>query len=121
MAGAQWAITNAEQYGYSSGSIQKAGQYANNSLPSVFTAICSSSGSNCTITQFCGCPSNVTQAAWTTSCALGIPAGTLCSDGSYPGTYVQVVVRGTFTPFANFGSFFPSSFSPSSTATVRVQ
>ena len=114
-AGAQWAITNLVQNGYSSSSlntIKTAGQRANrSSLPSVYTAINVS-----TPTLYCGCPTNVTQAAWTTSCALGN-----CSDGSYPGTYVQVVATGTFTPFSKFGSFFPSSYSLSSTATVRVQ
>ena len=119
-AAAQWAITNATQNGYSSGSlntIKTAGQHANKtSLPSVYTAINVS-----TPTLYCGCPSNVTEAAWTTSCALGIPAGTLCSDGSNPGTYVQVVASGTFTPFSKYGSFFPSSYNLSSTATVRVQ
>lgn len=116
-AGAQWAITNAEQNGYSSSSSNLAGTGANNSsLPSVFHAI------SVNTTQYCGCPpassgSPVTLSTWTTSCALGAA----CSDGSYPGTYVQVVASGKFTPFANFGSFFPSSYSPSSTATVRVQ
>ena len=101
---------------------ERRGQGANNSsLPSVFTAISVSSGSNCSYPlNFAAARAMSPSATWTTSCALG-PARTLCSDGSYPGTYVQVVVRGTFTPFANFGSFFPSSFSPSSTATVRVQ
>jgi Flp pilus assembly protein TadG len=119
-AGAQWAINNLAQNGYSSSSlnaIKTAGQHANKtSLPSVYATINVS-----TPTLYCGCPSNVTEAAWTTSCALGIPPGTLCSDGSYPGTYVQVVATGTFTPFSKFGSFFPSSYSLSSTATVRVQ
>jgi Flp pilus assembly protein TadG len=119
-AAAQWAITNATQNGYSSGSlntIKTAGQQANKTpLPSVYTAISVS-----TPTLYCGCPSNVTQAAWTTSCALGIPAGTLCSDGSNPGTYVRVVASGTFRPFSKYGSFFPSFYSVSSTATVRVQ
>ena len=115
-AGAQWAITNLGQNGYSSSSLntmKTAGNGANNtSHPSVDTAISLS-----TPTLYCGCPSNVTDSAWTSSCATG-PA---CSDGSYPGTYVQVVASGTFTPFANYGSFFPSSFNLSSTATVRVQ
>jgi Flp pilus assembly protein TadG len=124
-AGAQWAITNAEQNGYSSGSIQSAGNGANtSSQPKVFTAICSSN-TNCSITQFCGCPSSsgVTNLSTATppvtppSCALGAA----CSDGSVPGYYIKVVVSGTFTPFSKFGSFFPSSYSPSYTATVRVQ
>jgi Flp pilus assembly protein TadG len=124
-AGAQWAITNAEQNGYSQTSVQSAGNGANtSSQPSVFTAICSNS-SNCSITQFCGCPSStgVTNLSTATppvtppSCTLGAA----CSDGSYPGAYVQVVATGTFRPFSKFGSFFPSSYSLSSTATVRVQ
>jgi Flp pilus assembly protein TadG len=114
-AGAQWAITKAPAY--SSSSSNSAGTGANNpSLPSVFHAI------NVNTTQYCGCPpassgSPVTLSTWTTSCTTGAA----CSDGSVPGTYVQVVATGTFRPFANYGSFFPSSYSPSSTATVRVQ
>jgi Flp pilus assembly protein TadG len=112
--GAQWAIINAAQNGYSSGSIQTAGQDANNaSQPSVFTTI--------TVTPAlkCGCPSSsgVTLSAWTTSCATGAA----CSDGSYPGTYVVVTASGTFTPFTNYGSFFPASYPLTSTATVRIQ
>ena len=78
-AGAQWAITNAEQSGYSSSSTTTAGQDANNtSMPSVYTAI------SVTNTLKCGCPSSsgVTLSTWTTGCATG----TACSDGSYPGT-----------------------------------
>jgi Flp pilus assembly protein TadG len=123
-AGAQWAITNAAQEGYSSGSIQSTETGANNSsLPSVFTAICS--GSGCSITRICGCPSSsavTPTGAWATSpCVVGFSTATNCSDGSFPGTYIQVVASGTFTPFSNYGSFFRSSYSLSSTATVRVQ
>jgi Flp pilus assembly protein TadG len=106
-AGAQWALINAVQSGYSSGSTTTAGQNANNtSLPSVYTAI------TVTPTLKCGCVSgsSLTLSAWTTSCATAT-----C------GTYVQAVASGTFTPFSKFGSFFPSSYSLSSTATVRVQ
>ena len=106
-AGAQWALINAVQSGYSSGSTTTAGQNANNtSLPSVYTAI------TVTPTLKCGCVSgsSLTLSTWTTSCATAT-----C------GTYVQAVASGTFTPFAQFGSFFPSSYSLSSTATVRVQ
>ena len=106
-AGAQWAIINAVQSGYSSGSTTTAGQDANNtSLPSVYTAI------TVTPTLKCGCVSgsSLTLSTWTTSCATAT-----C------GTYVQAVASGTFTPFSKFGSFFPSSYSLSSTATVRVQ
>jgi Flp pilus assembly protein TadG len=106
-AGAQSAIINAVQSGYSSGSTTTAGQDANNtSLPSVYTAI--------TVTPAlkCGCVSgsSLTLSTWTTSCATAT-----C------GTYVEAVASGTFTPFSKFGSFFPSSYSLSSTATVRVQ
>ncbi len=113
-AGAQWAITNAVQNGYSSSSTTTAGQDANKTaLPSVYTAI------SVTNTLKCGCPSSsgVTLSTWTTSCALGAA----CSDGSYPATYVQVVASGTFTPFAKYGSFFQASYPLSYTATVRVQ
>jgi|ERR1700722_18624458 Flp pilus assembly protein TadG len=132
-AGAQWAITNAQQFvqsGYPSGSVNTAGLNANNlSLASVFSTIsvpttCSGS-STCCITRFCGCPSSsgVTNLSTATppvtppSCAVGAA----CSDGSHPGIYVQACATGRFTPFAKYGSFFPSSYSPSSTATVRVQ
>jgi Flp pilus assembly protein TadG len=125
-AGAQWALNNEVQSSDPWGSIttsgtvafliNKAGTSANNaSQPTVY------SPTIVTPTRYCGCPSNVTQAAWTTSCALGIPPGTLCSDGSYPGTYIQVVASGTFTPFAQYGSIFPTSYPVTSTATVRVQ
>jgi Flp pilus assembly protein TadG len=106
-AGAQSAIINAVQSGYSSGSTTTAGQDANNtSLPSVYTAI------TVTPTLQCGCVSgsSLTLSTWTTSCATAT-----C------GTYVEAVASGTFTPFSKFGSFFPSSYSLSSTATVRVQ
>jgi Flp pilus assembly protein TadG len=136
-AAAQWAINDAVNMGVQSGAsssgIETAGKCANNadvnagcspsSPPSFFVAI--SVGAP---TLSCGCPSStapfVTNAAgtgaataWTTSCATGAA----CSDGSYPGTYVQVTATGTFTPFAKFGSFFPESYHPSSTATVRIQ
>ena len=60
----------------------------------------------------CGCVSgsSLTLSTWTTSCATAT-----C------GTYVQAVASGTFTPFARYSSFFPSSYSLSSTATARVQ
>jgi Flp pilus assembly protein TadG len=126
-AGAQWALNKEVQSSLPWGStttsgtvaflINKAGTSANNpSQPLVYSPTIA-----VTPTRYCGCPSNVTQAAWTTSCALGIPAGTLCSDGSYPGTYIQVVASGTFTPFAHYGSFFPTAYPVTSTATVRVQ
>jgi Flp pilus assembly protein TadG len=106
-AGAQWALINAVQSGYSSGSTTTAGQNANNtSLPSVYTAI------TVTPTLKCGCVSgsSLTLSTWTASCATAT-----C------GTYVQVVASGTFVPFATYGSFFPSSYPLSSTATVRIQ
>lgn len=106
-AGAQWAINNAAQSGYSSGSTQSAGTGANNSTyPSVYTAI------TVTPSLKCGCVSGstLTLSNWTPTCATAS-----C------GTYVQAVAQGTFTPFANFGSFFNSSYIVSSTATVRVQ
>ena len=126
-AAAQWAINNAAANGYPSPTptnIQTAATCANNANvnagcspstpPSFFTAI--SVGAP---TFSCGCPSSttpfVTNAAgtgaaptWTQSCATG----TACSDGSYPGTYVSVTATGTFTPFANYGSFFPASYQP---------
>jgi hypothetical protein len=134
-AGTQWAIANAEQFeqsGYPSGSVHTAGTGANNSsLASVFSAVsvpttCSGS-STCCITRFCGCPIN--SAPWVTNLSTATPpvtppscaVGAACSDGSHPGIYVQACATGTFRPFANYGSFFPSSYSPSSTATVRVQ
>jgi Flp pilus assembly protein TadG len=113
-AGAQWAINNAAKSGYLSGSIQTAGNNANNlSLPSVDKAI------GITATRYCGCTSGstLTLSSWTASCASAT-----C------GTYVQVVATCTtgctFTPFAKLSSFFQSSYTPplsARTATVRVQ
>jgi Flp pilus assembly protein TadG len=119
-AGAQWATTNAwQKNAYSPSSIQSAGTGANNSsLPSVFAAI---SVPTISITQVCLCPSSsglTSSTATAPSCANG----PVCSnDGSVPGYYIKVVASGTFTPFSNYGSFFPSSFNLSSTVTVRVQ
>jgi Flp pilus assembly protein TadG len=114
-AGAQYAIENTIQNGYSATSIQSAATHANTStIPSFFTAI------SATATRYCGCPTttDVTLSAWTTGCATG----TACSDGSYPGTYVTVVASATFTPLARYGSLYPSSWSiTSKPATVRVQ
>ena len=114
-AGAQWAITNAAQNGYSLSSVNTAGTGSNPSShePGVFTAI------SVTNTQKCGCPSSsgLTLSNWSTGCATG----TACTDGSYPGTYVQVTASGTFTPFANFGSFFATSYPVSFSSVVRIQ
>ncbi len=115
-AGAQWAINNAVSSGFSSTTINKinnSGTNANNAAhPSFFSAISVSSSFSC------ACPSSLTSMPpWTTSCATG----TACSDGSHPGAYAVVTATGTFTPFANYSSFFRSSYSLSSSATVRVQ
>jgi Flp pilus assembly protein TadG len=101
-AGAQLAITNAVQNGYSSSSTTTAGQDANNTSLAITV----------TPTLKCGCVSgsSLTLSTWTASCATAT-----C------GTYVQVVASGTFVPFATYGSFFPSSYPLSSTATVRIQ
>jgi len=114
-AGAQWAINNAVDSGFSSTTINSAATGANNaSSPSFYSAISVSSSLSC------ACPSTTgltNVSAWTTTCATG----STCSDGSYPGTYVIVSASGTFTPLANYSSFFSSSYTVSSTATVRVQ
>ncbi len=120
--GAQWDITNAwQQNPYSSSSIQNAGTAANNaSQPSVY-----SKKITVTPTWYCSCPisSGVTPSATASppSCAIVTSTNLACSDGSVPGTYVQVVASGTFKPFAQFGSFFKASYPVSYTATVRVQ
>jgi Flp pilus assembly protein TadG len=127
-AGAQWAITNAWQTNaYTPSSITSAGTNANNSpLPSVFAAISvpttCASGSTCCIQQFCSCPSSSgVSSSTTTATAPSCANGPVCSDGSSPGAYVQACAQGTFTPFANYGSFFKASYHVTSTATVRVQ
>jgi Flp pilus assembly protein TadG len=127
-AGAQWAITNAwQKNAYTPSSVSSAGANANNlSLPSVFAAISvpitCSTGSTCCIRRFCSCPSSSgVNSSTTTATAPSCANGPVCSDGSSPGAYVQACAQGTFRPFANYGSFFPSSYSLTSTATVRVQ
>jgi Flp pilus assembly protein TadG len=122
-AGAQWAIENAAQNGYSlssAASIANAGTYANNTSqpqPSVF-----SPSITVTPTEYCDCPGHSPpEGAVPPYCATAGSTGALCSDGSYPGTYVKVVASGTFTPFAGYGSFFPAKYPLSSTATVRIQ
>jgi hypothetical protein len=124
-AGAQWAISNPAQTTSSSSwssaqsAIQNTVNNANNSShPSVFTAItvpstCGSGSSLC-IQQMCGCISGSTL-------TLSTPWAPSCTTAASCGTYVQAVASGTFTPFAKFGSFFRSSYTVASTATVRVQ
>jgi Flp pilus assembly protein TadG len=118
-AGAQYAIEYTIENGYSASSINSAVASANSTTLSTIFSSASS-----TTTRYCGCPSGtgLTLAAWTTSCA----AGTACSDGSTPGTYVQVVVSGTFTTLASYVPLgaswsFPASWPLSATATVRIQ
>ncbi|MBV9289600.1 MAG: pilus assembly protein [Hyphomicrobiales bacterium] len=114
-AGAQWAINNAVNSGYSSTTISGAATNANNtSNPSFFSAI------SVATSRSCACPSSAglsNVSSWSTSCATG----STCSDGSSPGTYIIISASGTFTPLANYASFFSSSYTVSSTATVRVQ
>jgi Flp pilus assembly protein TadG len=133
-AGAQWAIINAVNNGYASQTptnITNAATLANNSsVPSVFSSISVTSSPLCGSSFCCACPSSLTNnnpapQTWTSLCATtqlgGGATNYHCSDGSNPGTYIQVTASGTFTPFVNFGSFLPASYPVSSTATVRVQ
>ena len=118
-AGAQWAITNAwQKNAYSPSSIKSAGTSANNSsLPSVFAAI---SVPTISITQVLRLPEQL--GLDLDDLRLRVLRNWALSAATAPsGNYVQVVASGTFTPFSKYGSFFPLSYSLSSTATVRVQ
>jgi Flp pilus assembly protein TadG len=97
-AGAQYAIA----HGYST------------SISSVVTSATSYSGiaASPAPNKYCGCVSNGSIA--TASCA------SVCSDGTSPGTYVQVSSSATYTTILPY-PLIPNSFSLSSQSTVRIQ
>jgi len=96
--GAQYALVN----GYNSSAITSAVQGSTDLSPLTVTP-----------STFSGCPA-------TNGVSVQVGGIVPCSDGSAPGTFVQVTVAHTYTTLIPYPGM-PSSFSLSSQSTVRLK